>query len=233
MRRKAFRAAFPLTLPICVGFLFVGVSYGLLMNSMGFPFYYPTLISLFVCAGSMQFVAVNLLLASTPVYEVLLLTLMVNARHLFYGLSLLEKYKQVGRKKAYMIFALCDETFSINCGIEPPEEVDKGWFMFFVTLLNHSYWVIGSTLGAVLGYIIPFNTQGIEFVMTALFVVIFLGQWEERADHKPALIGVGASGLCLLLFGSSQFMLPAMLVIVMLFLMDKSFKSKEAGAEKC
>ena len=133
---------------------------------------------------------------------------MVNARHLFYGLSMLDKFQNLGWKKPYLIFGLCDETFSIHCVVPPPEGVDRGWFMFFVTVLNQLYWVAGATLGALLGYLIHFNTTGIEFVMTALFVVMFLNQWEERKDHRPALIGVG----------SDHFLLPAMGLIILCFL---------------
>lgn len=180
MKKKAFKAALPHTLPICVGFLFLGMSYGFLMKSKAFSFLYPMLMSLFIFAGSMEFVTIELLLSSfNPLYA-FLLALMVNARHLFYGISMLDIYKNVGAKKAYLIFGLCDETFSVNCAVTPPPDVDKGWFMFFVTLLNHIYWVVGATLGALLGYVICFDTTGIEFVMTALFTVMFLNQWEEK-----------------------------------------------------
>ena len=219
MKTKAFRAAFPYTLPICVGFLFLGMSYGFLMGSYGFSFVYPMLMSLFIFAGSMEFVTANLLLMPTfqPLHA-FLLTLMVNARHLFYGLSLLEKFRGLGWKKPYLIFGLCDETFSIHCAVTPPEDVDPGWFMFFTTVLNQSYWVAGATLGGLLGQVIHFNTQGIEFVMTALFVVMFLSQWEQNKDHRPALIGVGCTLLCLLVLGSDHFLLPAMALIILCFL---------------
>lgn len=217
MKRKAFKAALPHTLPICVGFLFLGMSYGFLMRSKGFSFVYPVLMSAFIFAGSMEFVTVNLLLSAfNPLYA-FFLTLMVNARHLFYGISMLDKYKNVGLKKLYLIYGMCDESFTINCAVKPPEDVDKGWFMFFVTMLNHIYWVSGATLGALLGYILHFDTTGIEFVMTALFVVMFINQWEETDDHKPALIGLGASLLCLLIFEGQSFILPAMALIILCF----------------
>lgn len=186
VKTKAFRAALPYTLPICVGFLFLGMSYGFFMRSQGFSFVYPLLMSLFIFAGSMEFVTANLLLLPTfqPVHA-FLLTIMVNARHLFYGLSLLDKFKNLGWKKPYLIFGLCDETFSIHCTVDAPEGVDPGWFMFFVTVLNQAYWVAGATAGALLGYIIHFNTKGIEFVMTALFVVMFVSQWEVNEDTAP------------------------------------------------
>lgn len=228
MKTRAFRAAFPYTLPICVGFLFLGMSYGFLMGSYGFSFVYPMLMSLFIFAGSMEFVTANLLLMPTfqPLHA-FLLTLMVNARHLFYGLSLLEKFRGLGWKKPYLIFGLCDETFSIHCAVTPPEDVDPGWFMFFTTVLNQSYWVTGATLGGLLGQVIHFNTQGIEFVMTALFVVMFLSQWEQTKDHRPALIGVGCTLLCLLVLGSDRFLLPAMALIILCFLSLRKKFSQE------
>lgn len=226
MKRKSFRAALPYTLPICVGFLFLGMSYGFLMRSKGFSVFYPMAMSLFIFAGSMEFVTVELLLSAfNPLYA-FLLTLMVNARHLFYGISMLEKYSGVGKKKWYLIFGLCDESFSINCSVMPPEGVDRGWFMLFVTALNQAYWVAGATLGALMGYVIHFNTKGIEFVMTALFVVIFLNQWEEAKDHGPALIGIGASALCLILFGSGRFLIPAMALIILCFTWTRKGEEK-------
>lgn len=228
MKTKALKAALPHTLPICIGFLFLGMSYGFLMRSKGFSFVYPMLMSLFIFAGSMEFVTVNLLLSAfNPLYA-FFLTLMVNARHLFYGISMLEKYQNTGWKKFYLIFGMCDESFTINCTVTPPADVDKGWFMFFVTLLNQIYWVSGSTLGALLGYVIHFDTTGIEFVMTALFVVMFINQWEESKEHRPALIGLGCSLFCLLVFGADSFILPAMALIVLCFTINREKKTKEA-----
>lgn len=230
MKKQAFKAALPYTLPICFGFLFLGMSYGFLMHSQGFPFVYPLFMSLFIFAGSMEFVTVNLLLSAFHPLSAFLLALMVNARHLFYGISMLDKYKNCGPKKFYLIYGMCDESFSINCAVTPPPEIDRGWFMFFVTLLNHIYWVSGATLGALLGYVIHFDTTGIEFVMTALFVVMLVGQWEETDDHRPALTGIVCSLVCLLLFGGDRFMLPAMALIVLCFSLGRnkiSHKKKE------
>ena len=219
MKTKAFRAALPYTLPICVGFLFLGMSYGFLMRSQGFSFVYPMLMSLFIFAGSMEFVTANLLLMPTfqPLHA-FLLTLMVNARHLFYGLSMLDKFQNLGWKKPYLIFGLCDETFSIHCAVPPPEGVDRGWFMFFVTVLNQLYWVAGATLGALLGYLIHFNTTGIEFVMTALFVVICVDQWKAAKTHIPAVTGFICGALFLVLIRSSNFILPALAAAVAMLL---------------
>lgn len=228
MKTKALRAALPYTLPICVAFLFLGMSYGFLMRSQGFSFLYPMLMSLFIFAGSMEFVAANLLLLPTfqPLHA-FLLALMVNARHLFYGLTVLEKFQGMGWKKPYLIFGLCDETFSIHCTVDPPEGVDRGWFMFFTTVLNQLYWVAGATLGALLGYVIRFNSEGIEFVMTSLFVVLFLEQWDKAKDHRPALVGLGCSLVCLLVLGSERFLLPAMALILACFFVLRRIPSKE------
>lgn len=220
MKRKALKAAIPYTLPICVAFLFLGMSYGFLMRSKGFSVLYPMFMSIFIFAGSMEFVTVNLLLSAFHPFHAFALALMVNARHLFYGISMLQKYRNTGLKKFYLIYGMCDETFSINCAVSPAE-VDKGWFMFFVTLLNHIYWVTGATLGALLGYLIHFDTTGIEFVMTALFVVMFINQWNDTKHHGPALAGLGCSLFCLLVFGSENFIIPAMLLIILYFVFSR------------
>ncbi len=221
MKMQAFKAALPYTLPICIGFLFVGVSYGFLMSSLGFSFLYPMLMSLLIFAGSMEFVTANLLLLAFDPVQAFVLTILVNARHIFYGISMLERFKNCGWKKFYLIFGMCDESFSINCTVEPPEGVDRPWFMFFVTILNHAYWVFGATLGGLLGYLFTFDTTGIEFVMTALFVVMFIEQWQSATDHRPALIGVACSLICLFAFGTQNFMLPAMVGIIICFIASK------------
>ena len=217
MKSKAFRAALPYTIPICIGFLFLGISYGFFMHSKGFSFLYPVLMSLFIFAGSMEFVTVNLLLTAFNPLSAFLLALMVNARHLFYGISMLDKYKNTGLKKPYLIYGMCDESFSINCTVTPPADVDKVWFMLFVTLLNQIYWVAGAALGSLLGSVISFDTTGIEFVMTALFVVMFINQWEETDNHRSALTGVFCSMVCLFLFGAQHFIIPAMALIIACF----------------
>ncbi len=212
--RAAFKAAFPYTVPILTGFLFLGIAYGIYMKVSGFSAIWSLLISLLVFAGSMQFVAVDLLLAPFNPLGALLLTLMVNARHLFYGISMLEKYKGAGKKKWYLIFGLIDETFSINCTLEVPSGVDRNWFYFYVTLLNQIYWVSGATLGGIFGSLLAFNTEGLEFVMTALLFVLFLEQLLKEKNYFTAFTGVGVSLLCLWIFGSGNFIIPAMLVII-------------------
>ena len=211
---NAFKAAFPLTIPIFAGFWFLGLTYGIYMNVSGFSFWYPMFMSLTIFAGSVEFVAVNLLLGAFNPIQALAMTLMINARHLFYGISMLDKFKGTGLKKIYLIFGMCDETFSINYTANIPENVDKGWFMFFVTALNHFYWFFGATLGGIFGSLIRFNTEGLEFVMPAMFIVIFLEQWLKDRRHINALLGLAVSILCLAAFGSENFMIPAMLGIL-------------------
>ena len=212
--RAAFHAAFPYTIPIFAGFWFLGLAYGIYMNVSGFQFWYPMLMSLTIFAGSVEFVAVNLLLGAFNPLQALAMTLMINARHLFYGISMLDRYRGTGWKKYYLIFGMCDESFSINYTAEIPEGIDKGWFMFFVTLLNHFYWFFGATLGGIFGSLIHFNTEGLDFVMTAMFVVIFLEQWLKERNHGSSLLGLGISLLCLLFFGADHFIIPSMLAIL-------------------
>lgn len=197
-RKKAFLAAFPHTIPIFAGFCFL----------------YPLLMSLTIFAGSMEFVAVNMLLGAFHPLQAFLMTLMINARHLFYGISMLDKYRGTGWKRHYLIWGMCDETFSINYTARIPDDVDRGWFMFFVTLLNHCYWVFGATLGGIFGSLIHFNTEGLDFVMTAMFTVIFMEQWRKDKKHTSALLGLGLSVSCLVLLGADGFMIPAMASIL-------------------
>lgn len=211
---KAFQAAFPKTIPIFAGFWFLGLTYGIYMNTSGFSFWYPMLMSLTIFAGSIEFVTANMLLGAFNPIQAFTMTLMINARHLFYGISMLDKFKGTGWKKFFLIFGMCDESFSINYTAEIPADVDKGWFMFFVTLLNYLYWSTGATLGGIFGSLIHFNTEGLEFVMTAMFVVIFMKQWLKEKKHTSALLGLGISILCLLAFGPEHFIIPAMLAIL-------------------
>ncbi len=216
MIKKALRCAFPHTIPIFAGFWFLGMTYGIYMNVSGFSFWYPCLMSLAIFAGSVEFVAVSLLLGVFDPLQALTLTLMINARHLFYGISMLDRYKGTGWKKPYLIFGMCDESFSINHSADIPADVDRGWFMFFVTLLNHLYWFSGAALGGIFGSLIHFDTKGLDFVMTAMFVVIFLEQWLKEERHESSLIGLGLSLACLSVFGADDFIIPAMLAILAL-----------------
>ncbi len=212
--KKAFLAAFPNTIPIMMGFLFLGMTYGIYANVSGFSVIYPFIMSLTIFAGSVEFVAVELLLGVFNPLQALIMTLMINARHLFYGLSMLDKYKGTGWKKPYLIFGMCDESFSINCTAKISEDVDKGWFYFFVTILNQLYWVVGATLGGLFGSIIHFNTEGLDFVMTAMFVVIFLEQWLKDKHHVSETLGLGLTLVCLIIFGADHFLIPAMMAIL-------------------
>lgn len=214
MKRKAFKAAFPYTIPIFAGFWFLGLAYGIYMNVSGFSFLYPMFMSLIIFGGSLEFIAVSMLLAPFAPIQTLVMTLIIQARHLFYGLSMLDKFKGTGWKKFYLIFGMCDETFSINYTAQIPDDVDKGWFMFFVTLLNHFYWVSGATIGGLVGSLLSFNTKGIDFVMTAMFVVIFMEQWMKEKKHYTALIGLISTILCRIVFGANQFMIPTMICIL-------------------
>lgn len=216
--KKAFLAAFPLTLPICAAFLFLGFSYGYFICSKGFSPWYPFFTSMLVFAGSMEFVLVGMLLSAFNPWYCYLMTLMVNSRHLFYGLSMLEKFKDTGWKKIYLIFGMCDESFAINVSTSPPEGVDKGWFMTFVTLLNQIYWVVGSTIGGIMGSSIKINTQGLDFALVALFVAIFVSQWQNSTNHNPAIIGIILPLVCLVILGPQSFVPPAMLLMLILFI---------------
>ena len=210
----ALSAAFVPTLPILAGFLFLGVTYGIYMNVSGFSFVYPMAMSLIIFAGSVEYVTVGLLLGAFDPLAAFVMALMINARHIFYGISMLDKYRSTGRKRFYLIFGMCDESFSINCSAKIPDGVDHGLFMLFVTLLNHIYWVAGATLGGIFGSLISFDTTGLDFVMCAMFVVIFLEQWKKDERHLPALLGIGLSALCLVIFGSDGFVVPSMLVLL-------------------
>ena len=230
--KKAFLCAFPYTIPIFAGFWFLGMTYGIYMNVSGFSFWYPLLMSMTVFAGSVEFVAVSMLLGSFNPIQALVMTVMINARHLFYGISMLDRFRGVGRKKIYLIFGMCDETFSINYTAKIPEDVDKGWFMFFVTLLNHIYWVSGAALGGIFGSFIQFDAEGLEFVMTAMFVVIFLEQWLKEKSHTSSLAGLGISLLCLVIFGSENFIIPAMLMILAALTLLRPCLEERKGEEK-
>ena len=221
MKIKALKAAFPYTIPIFAGFWFLGLAYGIYMNAEGFSFIYPMLMSFFIFGGSLEFIAVEMLLSPFAPLQVFIMALLIQARHLFYGISMLEKFKGTGWKKFYLIFGMCDESFSINCSAEIPEDVDNGWFMFFVTMLNRIYWVSGSTIGGLVGSLLTFDTSGISFVMTAMFVVIFLEQWLKEKNHISSLVGVGVSVACLVIFGADSFMIPTMASILLILTLSR------------
>ena len=229
----AVRAAFPHTIPVMAGYLFLGASYGILMASRGFSFIYPLCTSLFVFAGSMEFALSGLLIGAFAPIEAMLLALMINARHIFYGISMLDKYRGLGFRRGYLIFALTDETFSVNYSVTPPDSVEKGDFYFFISLLNHSYWVLGAALGGIFGNLIPMNIVGIDFSMTALFVVILLEQILAGRKNLPSVaIGVGFSVISLLVFGASDFIIPAMCaMLIALSVFSKQISRALIGGE--
>ena len=215
MKRRALRAAFPHTVPILTGFLFLGITYGVYMSSLGFSWIYPTMMALTIFAGSMEFVTANMLLGAFNPLQAFAMTLMVNARHLFYGLAMLDRFRGLGWKKLYLIFGMCDETFSVTCSVRAPEGVDEGWFMTFVTLLDQLYWVLGAALGGLCGSLLTLNTEGLDFVMTAMFVVIFLENWLKEENHTSSLLGLALPLVCLVLFGAQSFILPSMAAILL------------------
>ena len=230
MKRKALKAAFPHTLPILTGFCFLGMAYGIYMNVSGFSFVYPMLMSMLIFGGSLEFVAVEMLLSPFAPVSVFIMTLLIQARHIFYGIAMLDKFKGLGWKKCYLIFGMCDETFSVNYTAQIPPDVDRGWFLFFVTLLDQIYWVASATLGGLVGSLLRFDTSGISFVMTAMFAVIFLEQWLKDRSHAPEYIGLAASLVCLLVFGPDSFLLPAMAAIVgLLAAFRRPLERKEAA----
>ena len=214
--RKALVSAFPHTIPIFAGFWFLGMAYGIYMNVSGFSFVYPMIMSIVIFGGSLEFVTVSMLLSAFAPLQAFIMAVMVQARHLFYGIAMLDKFKNMGWKKYYLIYGMCDETFSVNYSADIPEDVDRGWFYFWVTLFNQLYWVSGATLGGLLGNLIKFNTEGLDFVMTAMFVVIFMEQWMKEKVHLSELIGMIASVGCLVIFGADNFMIPTMICIVIM-----------------
>lgn len=209
-RQSAFGYVFPKTIPVMVGYLFLGAAYGILMKVNGFGLGWAAAMSIFVYAGSLQYAGVSLLAAAVNPLYAFAMALMINARHLFYGLSMLDKYRDIKKGKPYLIFALTDETFSVVCSEDPPEGMSKTAVYLWISALDQLYWVAGSVLGSLAGSLITFNTEGLDFALTALFVVIFTDQWLSQKDHRPALIGLLVSAACLALFGADAFIIPAM-----------------------
>ena len=217
------KKAFTATIPVMTGYLVLAIGFGILLKTKGYGVGWSIAMSGFIYAGSMQYLAIDLLCGGASLVTTAITTLMVNARHLFYGISMVERYQDTGKKKPYLMFALTDETYSLVCseesvkGINEPKE-----YYFLVSLFNQSYWVTGSVIGSLLGNIIPFNVEGIDFALTALFVTIFVEQWLTTKNHIPAMVGVVSSVACLLIFGAESFLIPTMMIIVALLVLQKS-----------
>lgn len=224
----ALKYAFPLSIPVLIGYLLLGTAYGILMDQAGYDAIWTFFSSLFMFAGSAQYLSIGFLATNAPLWYVFIIIFVVNARHLFYGIGMLKKYQLLGWKRWYLIFGLTDETFSIVSTHKIPETIDRGWFYFLLTLMNQFYWVASSVLGAILGNLIEFDTKGMDFVLTALFIVIFLGQWEQTKEHRPALIGLFGTSIALVFFGSTWFLVPAMFLIITLLFLSKPHLRYEA-----
>ncbi len=229
-KSKGIKLAFIKSLPVMAGYIVLGIGFGILLKKAGYGLFWAFLMSFTIYAGSMQYVAVSLLTSGASLISAALTTLMVNARHLFYGVSMIDKYKGAGVKKPYLIFALTDETYSLLCGEEQPEGIDFFWYSFFVSLFNQCYWILGSVLGSALGTLIAFDTAGIDFSMTALFVTVFVEQWITTKNHLPAIAGLACSVVCLLFFGADSFLIPTMISITVVLFLYRDIMEKEGGA---
>ncbi|KAA9238837.1 MULTISPECIES: AzlC family ABC transporter permease [Aerococcus] len=215
--KEALKFAFPKTIPIMMGYLFLSLSFGLLATSSGIHSWLTILMSLLVYGGSIQFAGINVLLGAYDPFAAFMLAVMVNARHMFYGITMLESYQSLGWKKYYSIFALSDETFSLTASVRVPDHIDKSWVYFLISLLDQLYWIIGTVLGIFLGNFISFSLRGIEFILTALFVSIFVDQWQGSANHRPQILALATGLICLFIFGPNSFLIPAMLIIIAIF----------------
>ena len=229
--KDALKKAFPYTIPVLTGYLFIGIAFGAMYAERGYSFWWAGLMSLLVYAGSGQYLGVNFFVPGVSLIQVMVMTLMVNIRHIFYGISLLDKFHKTGKKRWYMFFSLTDETYSLLCTTKIPSAVQEDKFLFMIALLNQIYWVVGSLLGGIAGNFLPFHSTGIEFAMTALFTVIFVEQWLEKRNRIPEMIGVVVALLGLQIFGASRFILPTMLAIVLVLFIGR--KKLEGEAEVC
>ena len=222
MQHSIVKQAFIKTVPVMAGYVVLGAGFGILLRNAGYGVLWAFAMSLFIYAGSMQYVGVSLITGGASIFTTALTTVMVNARHLFYSISMVDRYKDAGKYKPYMIFGLTDETYSLLCDGKTPEGADPAYYRFLVSIFNHSYWVTGSVLGSLLGTVLPFSTEGIEFSMTALFIASFTGQWMSTGDHIPALTGLLSTLVCLVLFGPDRFLIPAMLLITLVLTLLRS-----------
>ena len=227
MKNKTLLYSFKASLPVMAGYVVLGMGFGILLQSKGYAWWWSLLMSATIYAGSMQYVAIDLLTSAASLITTALMTLLINIRHLFYGISMLKDYKDTGAKKPYLIFSLTDETFSLVCSANLPNGVEKNKYFLFVSLFNQFYWVFGSVLGSIIGSSLPIDFTGIDFAMTALFVVIFVEQWESAKNHTPAIIGLICSVISLIIFGASDFLIPAMILITVSLFIGRKWLDKE------
>ena len=211
------------------GYIILGIGFGILAHSAGYGLLWSFAMSLFIYAGSMQYVGISLMAGGASVLTVILTTVMVNARHLFYSISMLGRYQNAGRRKPYLVFSLTDETYSLLCDGKVPEGMDPDRFRFLVSLFNHSYWISGSVIGSLVGSVLPFSAAGIEFSMTALFIASFVEQWMTAKDRVPAVTGLAGTLLCLLVFGPADFLIPAMLLITLVLSLLKNRSGRKVS----
>ena len=229
MKNQLFKAAFRDTLPVLTGYLFLGIGFGILLNQSGYGIGWAFAMGLFMYAGSAQYLTVSLLASHASLFSTAAAILLLNARHLFYGISMVDTYKDTGRKKPYLIFGLTDETYSLVTQNEPPKGISRHSYCFAVTLLDHIYWVSGCTLGGMMGKALPVSLEGVEFVLTALFVTMFVEQWLSTKNHLPAVFGVMSTVLCLLIFGSQIFLIPSMVIIALLLTFTRKTAKRRAS----
>lgn len=227
--KKTIKFAMIKSLPVMAGYLVLGIGFGILLKQAGYGLFWSFLMSASIYAGSMQYVAVSLLTSGASLLTVALTTLMVNARHLFYGISMIEKYRDAGKKKMYLIFSLTDETYSLLCSDEVFDGDKQYWYYFFVSLFNQCYWILGCVLGSLIGTVFHFNTEGIEFSMTALFVTVFVEQWLNTKNHWPAVLGLLCSVICLIIFGSDHFLIPTMITITAVLFLARNLMRMDKG----
>lgn len=226
---QAFQEAYPPTIPIFAGFWFVAFAYGFYMHSLGFSFLYPLCMAMVIFGGSLEFITVSMLLSPFAPWQTFLVALTVQARHLFYGVSMLEKYGHTGWKKPFLIFMMCDETFALNYTATIPYHIDRGWYYFWISFLNYFYWASGAAMGGLLSSFLPFDTKGLSFVMVTLFLVIFLEQVLKEKKHYTALIGLFCSLASLCLFGKENFLLPAMAAMLLIITVFRKPIEKAGG----
>lgn len=229
---KTLKVAFPITIPVLAGYLVLGFGFGLLLQSKGYNFLWAILMSVTIFGGSMQYVGVDILASSAGIITTAIMSIMIQARHIFYGLTLLTKYKGTGKLKPYLIFSFTDETYSLVCANDPQKGIDKGKFYFLISILNQCYWIVGGAIGAIFGQLIPINTKGVDFSMTSLFIVILVDNLKKKETRLPAIIGLGISFVCLMIFGADKFLIPTLFIICFALIAIKPILDKNKEEQK-